>query len=65
MEERCETCRFWRPFDDHQRSGLCRVHAPDDRGAAHSWPKTDREDWCGEYHPASLTPPERKSHDAE
>lgn len=59
MKTRCDNCRFW------DKDGRCHRHAPPANtpvaadhqsvlwyGDVAVWPKTDQNDWCGEFQPS-------------
>ena len=55
-DERCRTCRFWMEWS--AISGSCRRVAPapvvkrsryESQDGDLVWPRTDAEDWCGEW----------------
>jgi hypothetical protein len=49
----CETCRFW--LRTCGVAGECRKYAPKPGGdPAHrlAWPRTEEDQWCGEYEQA-------------
>jgi hypothetical protein len=48
MERQCNTCKYWVGNREGTRMGDCRRYAPRP-GVSFGWPKTNPDDWCGEY----------------
>jgi hypothetical protein len=59
----CRDCRFWlREEENLAGGGTCQRYAPRPLvgpvlEAIPYWPKTNEEDWCGEFQPKSKSPP--------
>lgn len=66
MIGRCETCRWWEgpgfredndagkwqnPRECGYAWGDCRIRAPSSGGADPSFPRSHKDDWCGEHQP--------------
>jgi hypothetical protein len=60
MEVKCENCGYWEFFDSKEtgptngkKQGDCRKNAPVCGGTSEytyvAWPRTNSEDWCGEF----------------
>jgi hypothetical protein len=52
---KCDTCKFW---EEGREIGSCHRHAPKPVVVGHMegqrpmdtvWPRTSREEWCGEW----------------
>jgi len=55
-EEKCLECHYWEPIDSKD-TGECRFNPPTltvKGRATNCWPKTNGEDWCGQF---KKTPP--------
>lgn len=56
----CENCLFWlslfAPLTDLP-DGVCRRHTPDTKGT-NSFPRVERDQWCGEYASKKLMLPD-------
>jgi len=60
-QPKCETCKWWTPFQSPSPDGLCRKRPPQafygegmDNGFSYRfcetvWPTTNRADFCGEH----------------
>ena len=56
IDKRCENCIFWDSIT--KEVSICRRNAPQARlslvtdnavGVEANWPRTERNDWCGEF----------------
>lgn len=70
MSETCETCRWWvgpgfrtnttcgawKAPGDGYAWGDCRIRAPIPSGADLDFPRSHKDDWCGEHQPKEPTP---------
>lgn len=48
---RCDTCKYW-TANPEAGGGVCHRYAPrpqDQRYITVNWPRTDANDWCGEW----------------
>lgn len=50
-QDSCRTCRYWRPnvYMPATEFGRCRRRAPVVTNEDTRWPKTEADDWCGEF----------------
>lgn len=49
-KETCKTCRWWDPYQNNPKGGLCRVRSPQHYPEVGSgWPSSNQDDWCGSY----------------
>ena len=51
MDEKCETCKFWKSAVLKKTKGFCRRYPPIHRADTSSdvFPYTKFHEWCGEY----------------